>query len=1180
MNRKLWLTAGAASMLLLGMSEAPAYAQATTAAISGVVKDAAGAPVAHATVTAVHGPSGTKAVTQTDAAGVFDLRGLRIGGPYQVTATGAGFEPQTIKDINLAIGDVQRVQLSMAPAGSVSEVVVTAARASTIQLVNPGSRTTLRRADIEAVVSPKRDIRDVARRDPLAQLDFVNRSTGPSGGLYIAGSLPRSNLITIDGVRSADSYGLNTGGLSTNRGPISFEAIDQITVQAAPFDVEYGSFTGGALNIILRSGSNDIHGSAFLLKRDTRLAGTQLPVVGFVGGDVTKPVAPSFAQVANPINEQNYGFFLSGPILKDKLFIAGSYEKYHSQDATNFGPFGAGYANTFNKIPNISTGNGATAADIATVLAPWSGYAASSKLPPGNILGAEPIDDMKTSVKIDYNIVDGQRLTATFRHAESSVWKRSPSATFLSLDTNSYVQPENEDNYALQLNSHWTPELSTEARATYRGYQRGQKPPEGQGFANVNICTDPTSTGTVNSCTSGVPQVQFGPDQFRQANVLKTKEHTGEFVANYRPMWAPNNLVKLGYQYRGMDIYNLFLQQAHGVYYFDSVADFAAGRANQLQLGNALDGVPADSAAKPSYQVHSGFLQDTLDINNATQATVGLRYDRYVSSGHPTLNPNFVNRYGFSNSKDYDGLDVLMPRGSVKYHADWFDIAAGAGLVSGGLPDVFIGNSYGATTGALTNAINIRRNTDGTYTDLNTNTTVDPTVGASLLNINKSDPSWINTIPAAAQTLITADSANRRNAFTNSLAPNFKMPSDWKGNLSFKAHKWDFDFGIDFVATQSNVNIAFRDIRARLLTINGVQQYTPDGRIRYDGLVIGGSTPAAVNAARASQGLPVATNPDLANLGLNGDIQAYNPSEQNWTRTVAFSVGRQWKGFEGFLSYTVQDGSQYGGITEFATTEGGNTTSGAFYPDQSFDRDPNAPARGRLNNEIQQAFKANLSYKFEPLPGWMSRFTLFAERHTGRPISFLMSDPTVSGGRSPAFGVSSDSALVYVPDLKNPDPANPLKFTTGNTTVYFDSAASLQKFQTLVSQFKLPMGKIVPRGFGTNPDVDRLDFQYAQDIPIPIRGHQLQFTMDIANLGNLLNKNWGVVKEYTGARSGGTVVNAQCANAAGVAAGAASATCATYRYSYTTANPTTLATPTIDQQASLWSLEFGLKYRF
>lgn len=1173
------LAAGAAlGVLSFALTAPAAIAQQTTGAVRGVAVNDAGAPIADATITLSHLPSGTDQITQTNEAGAFDLRGLRVGGPYKITATKSGYAAQNLTDIFLNVGDAQRVRLSLIPESQVSEITVTAARAaSTNQLANVGSRTTVGREEIDAVVSVRRDIRDIGRRDPLAQLDFVARGTGPSGGLYIAGSAPRANRITIDGVRSADSYGLNTGGLSTNRGPVSFEALEQVSIQAVPFDVEDGDFTGGALNLIMRSGGNDFHGSLFSNDRRTRWVGNKVPIVGFVNNDVTAAPLSGYRKVSNKIRETNYGLFLSGPLLKDTLFFAASYEKFSSFDTTGVGPIGGGFANVFNRIPGVSTGTGASQADIDSVLANWTGYAASSLLKPGVVALVEPILDEKSSVKIDYNINDQHRLTATYRHAYSSVWKRSPGTGNISLDTNWYVQPENEDNYALQLNSRWTPELSTEARVSFRGYQRGQLPPVGQGFANVSICTDATSLAATNSCSSGVPSINFGPDQFRQANVLKTKDTAGSFIANYAGF--DNHQLKVGYQYRGMEIYNLFLQAARGVYYFDSVTDFRNGVANQLAYGNSLTGTATDAAAVLDYAVHTLLAQDTWDVTDNLTINYGLRWDRYAADESPTLNRNYVNRFGYSNQTTYDGIDVLMPRVSAKYQGETFELSGGVGLVSGGTPDVFLGNSYGGTTGALTNSFTIRRQTDGSYFDSATSTVVDPTVGAALLNLNKANPSFITGPGATANSLLTADSVSRRNAYTNSLAPDFEMPADWKTNISYRTTLYGFNLGVDAVASWSNVNVAFRDARARILTVNGVQQYTPDGRMRYDGLVIPGTTPAAVNAARSAAGLPVATNPDLANLGLFGDIQAYNPSQKSWNRTLALSAGRKVFGIDTWAAYTWQYGHQYGGISEFGTTAGGNSTSGNYYADQGFDRDPNAASEGKSNNMIRNALKLNMAYKAEFVPGWVSRFTLFGERRDGRPISFLMSDP--AGGRNPTFGTSRDDALAYIPNLANPDAANPLKFVDARgTTVFFDSAASVARLKALVQQFDLPMGQIVKRGYGKNPDVDRFDFQYAQEIPVPIQGHSLLFTLDIANLGNLLNKKWGVIKEYTNSRSGGVVVNAQCARADGTAAGVADASCAAYRYSYTTANPASLAVPTVDQAASLWSVGFGLKYKF
>jgi hypothetical protein len=193
-----------------------------------------------------------------------------------------------------------------------------------------------------------------------------------------------------------------------------------------------------------------------------------------------------------------------------------------------------------------------------------------------------------------------------------------------------------------------------------------------------------------------------------------------------------------------------------------------------------------------------------------------------------------------------------------------------------------------------------------------------------------------------------------------------------------------------------------------------------------------------------------------------------------------------------------------------------------------------------------------------------------------------------------------DDQLAYIPQLgvqtgtiANPTPGGaPMPYFDtvnpgapgGMTRVVFDTQASLDKFRAVVDVFGLPLGKVVPRGFGMNPQVNRIDFQFAQEFPSPIKGHELLFTMDISNLGNLLNHNWGVVKEYGGltSRAGTPIVNAACFDTTtSKATTSGSAACSAYLYSYSgSANPTTAATPFVDAQASQWSIQFGLKYKF
>ena len=1203
---------GAATLALLAASAPAVYAQQTTATVRGVVTDAAGKPVADATVVVIHTPSGTRATTRTDGAGRYEVNGLKVGGPYEIDVEAGGFAMSKTDGVFLNLADQQKIDVALEQTSQT--VVVTGKRAV---LSNPGSRTRLGREAIEGAVTIKRDIREAARRDPLTQLDPDTRGTGPSGGLYIAGSAPRANRITIDGVRSHDDFGLNTGGLSTNLGPISLEAVEQMTVQAVPADVEEGDFTGGSLNLVLRSGTNNFHGSLFETVRSKLWNGREL----------YNPTTGATTRLTLHVPDKNYGLFLSGPILKDRLFFAVSYENFTSASVVAAGPAGSGFGTEFK------TNNGNTPftqANIDTILAPWTGYAASAKLNPGSIPQTTPFKDEKYSLKLDWNIMDGQRASFTYRHAYSFLWKGSPtSITNLNLNTNWYTQPENEDNYAFQLNSKWNDQFSTEARIALRNYQRGQLPPEGQGFANISISTDTPATpnapvGAIGSTTSGNLVLNFGPDQFRQANVLKTTDNAAEFVGTYR--WGGHS-TKGGYQGKQIHVFNLFTPQANGIYYFDTASDFNGlvvsaagprdtthGQVDTLAYTNSPDGDVNKTAANFDYTNHTLFVQDTFDPLPNTTVNYGLRYDFWSQKDKPALNPNFTARNGFSNQTTYDGLNVLQPRVGVKWHSDanQFDASASLGLYTGGLPDVFISNRFG-NTGILTASFTLNRilNADGTtagFTELNSGnkwmtTDADPSgynLAASLMNVNKSDATFAQGLPAAANSLLTLNPALVRVASTNSLAPDFEMPSDWKFNFAGHWHlPTGTTFGVDGVLVRGNVGLAFRDLRARALTLNGVQQLTPDGRIRYDGLIVNGTGATldaknqSIYAARGVAGLDVLKNADgsadydLANAGSGYDIQAYNPGTKSTSSTIALTVQQSFDfkllspsdHADLSLALTRQDTNQYGGLPEFATTD---CCAGSSYGDQFSSEDPNAPTKGKSSYEVRTGMKFNAYYKTEIFKGFETRVTLFGDMHDGRPVNFYMGDLYLSSTttvRGQVFGVVSNNQLAYIPQTDNAIAgSNGLGFMTGNVPVYFASATDLANFQKIVNKFGLQPG-IVSKGAAKNPDVKRWDLHVSQDLPMPwFDGHKVVLTMDIFNLGNLLNKKWGTVAEYgSDGRQGAPMYKVACTNATGTVVGRNDPTCLGYQFSAVNA---TFNNATVNPVATLYSVMFGLKYSF
>ncbi len=1115
------LAAGAAlSALVCAMSSA-VYAQDTTSAVRGQLTGNDGNTVRNASVTLVHTPSGTRSVTAPNTDGVFDARGLRVGGPYTITVTAPGYETKTLTGINLAQGDSVRLDFDLIAQASVDEFVVTAARDVTSE--NSGANTTLDRDGIESVVSVTRDIRDLARRNLLA-----SANTSADGGISIAGSNPKANRITIDGSPVQDDFGLNSGGVPTRRGPISLDAVEQFTIQAVPYDVQNGDFQGGAIDIVLRSGTNDFHGSVFTNYLNDGMVGDALR---------DKPVKQT-------ITQSNYGAFLAGPILQDKLFFALSYELYETSDQVGFGPAGQGFPNSFSgisqsqidQVTNILNNTYATNFDAGTI--PRTGA----------------IVDEKYSAKLDWNINDNHRASFTYRYALSeSVARSNLNNNTASLSSNFYLSGDEDYSYVGELNSNWTDQLSTQLRVSYRDYERRQNPPAGQEFAELQICSAAVSNATFTTCDSPNGLVRIGPDAFRQANELETHNLQFQAKAEYS---LGDHLLKVGFESQNLEIINLFVPESDGVYYFDSIADFQAGRANRLTYSNAPSGDPRDAAAIFEYSQNSLYFQDVLDVTADLQVTAGVRYDWYKSDDKPILNPNFTARNGFNNQQTYDGLSIMMPRVAFNWKPEGkpYRVNGGFGLFSGGVPDVLISTAF-STTGYAAAGVNIQRNADGTFREVNNSAGFTQANGAAGLNINVADPRFGYDLPAGVTSLVTPagiPAGGETIAFT----PGFRTPSSWKFFLSAQYDlPWDMKLTADFVQTTVKDAIAFKDLRAQPLIVNGVIQKTPDGRIRYDGL-------QASDAARAAAGIAG------TNIPATRDMLVYNTDEG---KGYVFGVGLS-KDFDFGLGASIGYARQR--LDE--ETSGGRfgTTAGSLYASQSTGLDFNRDAYGKGYEEVSDRAKFELNYKHEFIANHPTRFSLFGETRTGRPVNATMG--SASRDRSTTFGVNRSAYLLYVPDIAGD--TNKTDLQIGK--VFFDSAATRDNFVNAVNKFDLGNDTIVGKGSIKNPDVNQLDLQISQEFPGLTEGHKFKVVLDVQNVLNLVNNKWGIVEEYgsTGSGQGNNrIVDAACANAAGVASSASSAVCDTYRYSNFSSTATTR---TINNDRSLWYAQVSLRYEF
>lgn len=1069
------------------VAPATAFAQETTSSVRGDVLSG-GAPIAGATVTITHEPSGTTANTSSDASGSFSAAGLRVGGPYTVSVSADGYESQNITGVMLQAGQAFRipVELGQQPA---SDIVITAVRGA--RQTSNGPITGLNREAIEGVASINRDIRDLARRDPFATIDPTNSRT-----IEIAGQNGRLNRFSVDGVQFSDDFGLNNGGLPTSRGPVPFDAIEQFAVRVAPFDISEGDFQGGAINVVLRSGTNQFHGSGFYTFTDDSLTGDRTR-----GRDINLD-----------FRSEQYGALVAGPIIPNTLFFMFAYEKTEESDPFDDG-VGAGFA---NQVPGITQ---AQVDQVSSIAQSVYGYDTQ-----GLIQNAVEQDE-KIIAKIDLNIGDDHRASFTYiRNVGTQQFQQNNFTTApfaLGLQSNGYELAEEVNTGVFQLNSTWSDVVSTELRVSYRDYNRDQTPFGGRDFAQFEVCLDPTSGGNALSC--GGSRLFFGPDVSRQANDLNTENLSADFTARFN---FGDHTVKATVGYTDIHTFNLFLQRALGDIYFDSIADFQNRAANRLRLGGAVPSLDVnDAAADFSTQVVTLGVQDDWEVTPTLQLTAGVRIDMYGSGDRPPLNPNFLTRYGFSNTNTFSGTYAIQPRFGFNWQpTDRLVIRGGAGIFAGGTPDVFVSNSF-SNTGLLTNQIDISR----------ANCAASGTCGAL-------DTIDGRTYPGSVTNFLTTNVASLATAPVNAIDPDIDVASQFRATISanYEANLGALGdgwlFGADFL--YGNVIDAYQWSDIRSVPVGTL----PDGRTRYGPL-----------------GGIATTNQDLlmTNTSLGRSYIGVIRFEKTWD--WGLTVGG---------SYTRSDVTDANAIT--------SATAGSLYSNNSF-LDPNEAAYGRSVYEITDQWKFRFDYNHAFFGDYRTRFSLFGEYRTGRPYSITGFDP--SGGRLATLGTVGNAAraLLYIPTLND----QLVSFATAADETNFNNLVSslgLERFR----------GQIAPKNSQSSPDFFKVDLHISQELPAPgIRNilprARFQLFADLENVLNMIDSDWGALRQVA-FPSTATLANVQCLSApvatgtapgAGVVNTASNQTCAQYRYSNVLAPNAVL-----NSRQSLYQIRVGVRFEF
>lgn len=635
--------------LAIALAAAPvAVAQETAAQLNGYVVGADGQPLVGAQVTILHVPSGTTSTVTTTNSGQFIATGLRVGGPYRVTAKATGMQDAAVEDLYTQLGQRTSVTLVSQPITQLAGVEVTGASERDVT-IGAGSRFGAQ--EVKELPSISRDIKDVVRIDPKAWVDPTN-----SDALEIAGVNNRYNTITVDGVRQSDDFGLNNNGYPTQRSPLSVDAIESFSVLSAPFSVEYSSFRGSTINVVTKSGTNEFSGSAYYYTGDDSMV-----------GDKSKDRDLEFT-----FDEETYGGTFGGPIIKDKLFFFLNYEKLDRTAPQEFGPAGSGYP------VEVS---GVTQAEYDQILAiSQSVYNFDAG---GDRLSTLPEEDEKILAKLDWNISDTQRASLAYQHTEGNeviTSNNSTSQNRVSAPSNWYNRAITLDSYSLQLFSDWNEFFSTEFKVARKEVEVLQDSLQGTDFAEMQIRT-PTG-GTMF----------IGPDEFRHANYLTNDLDTIKLKGNF---FLGDHTVTVGYEREMLDIFNVFVPRSQGQYIFSSITNFENQVATNFNYTNAFTSNADDGAAAFGYDVDSFYVQEEWQVNPDFKIQAGVRMDKFSSSDEPRLNDNFLDRYGYNNLATMDGRDLIMPR--VGFNWQWrpeTTIYGGWGLFGGGTPNVWISNSF------------------------------------------------------------------------------------------------------------------------------------------------------------------------------------------------------------------------------------------------------------------------------------------------------------------------------------------------------------------------------------------------------------------------------------------------------------------------------------------------------
>jgi hypothetical protein len=834
-------------LLMIGLFTASYLnAQDNTASFTGVVRDEKGSPYVNAVITATHVPSGTVYEAQSRSDGRYNIPAVKIGGPYTLVCKDASGKTLDVVDaIQLAMGQVFALDFTAGLASeSLDGVTIRTVRNRLLNNQNTGASTIIDQEALNTMPTISRSMNDFLRMTPQARSSSVAATTG--SGISLAGQDSRFNNLTIDGSIFNNSFGLASAPAGqTASTPISLDALQEISVNLAPYDVKNGGFTGGGINAVTRSGTNQIEGSVFVNNRNQSLSGKKAN-----GVDVVK----------TDFNVIQAGFRLGGPIIKNKLFYFINAETETRNDpATSYKASRPGLSGT-----NITRVSASALDSLADFLKTRYGY------DPGAYEDYSlKTYSLKYLAKFDWNINKNHRAVLRYNQLRSYRdvlisnsgavnGNRRDNLNALNFANSNYVINNDiysvigELNSTLNFRTHNNFIVGFTANRDYRSSNGGVFP-------------------LVDIQQNGTTMTSFGYEPFTANNRLNTNTFQIQDNLNY---YIGAHTITAGVAFERFAFENTFAPTYYGHYTFNSLNDFYRSANGDTGVSvrryaltySALPG-KALPTASPVIAQTAAYLQDAFNVNHRLKITAGVRFDLPMYRDPEVNNPRAdtmtfrdenYNPVKFSTAKLPNRNILWSPRVGFNWNAKGnrdIQVRGGTGLFAGRPAFVWISNQL-SNNGVLTGSMRF---------DNSKNFQFSPDV-ERYIPANPTTPSSYNL------------------ALTD---PDFKFPQVWRSDLG---GDFKLPFGIvgttEFMYTRTLNNVMYLNVNEERATgnFNG-----PDNRPVYPGLGLSGT--AQNNALRMQDNITDAILLTNTNKGYNYSLtfKLEKPFSNNWSAMMAYN---------------------------------------------------------------------------------------------------------------------------------------------------------------------------------------------------------------------------------------------------------------------------------------------------